>query len=198
MFKNFHILGFLLSSHAIYMPDVSEEDLQSALNLLSSGVTDPICDITKFNRRMGAIWEIFEMLTISRSGRFEITETLFSEAVMVENPQNSQNSKRKKIRGEERKRKEKKLTTEQGAVVVQKSVIVEEAVIVQEDNEEIVKVGSKEAEETEEMSKASSDKKERHAGKKAGDVQLQTPISKSRSQCQPGIFGISKSRSKVI
>jgi len=47
--------GFLLSSHAIYMPDVSEEDLQSALNLLSSGVTDPIYDITKFNRRMGAI-----------------------------------------------------------------------------------------------------------------------------------------------
>ena len=191
MFKNFHILGFLLSSHAIYMPDVSEEDLQSALNLLSSGVTDPIYDITKFNRRMGAIWEIFEMLTISRSGRFEITETLISEAVMVENPQNSQNSKRKKIRGEERKRKEKKLTTEQGAVVVQKSVIIEEAVTVQEDNEEIVKVGSKEAEETEEMSKASSDKKERpankekHAGKKAGDVKKaedkkKTPANKEK------------------
>ena len=180
-----------MSSHAIYMPDVSEEDLQSALNLLSSGVTDPIYDITKFNRRMGAIWEIFEMLTISRSGRFEITETLISEAVMVENPQNSQNSKRKKIRGEERKRKEKKLTTEQGAVVVQKSVIIEEAVTVQEDNEEIVKVGSKEAEETEEMSKASSDKKERpankekHAGKKAGDVKKaedkkKTPANKEK------------------
>ena len=106
---------------------------------------------------MGAIWEIFEMLTVSRSGRFEMGET-----VMVENPQNSQNSKRKKIRGEERKRKEKKLTTEQGAVVVQKSVIIEEAVTVQEDNEEIVKVGSKAAEE---MSKASSDKKERPANK---------------------------------
>ena len=36
------------------MPDVSEKDLQSALNLLSSGVTDPICDLAKFNRRMGA------------------------------------------------------------------------------------------------------------------------------------------------
>ena len=43
-----------MSSHAIYMPDVSEEDLKSALNLVSSGVTDPIYDITKFNRRMGA------------------------------------------------------------------------------------------------------------------------------------------------
>ena len=36
------------------MPDVSEEDLKSALNLLSSGVSDPICDLQEFNRRMGA------------------------------------------------------------------------------------------------------------------------------------------------
>ena len=125
------------------------------------------------NTLMGAIWEIFEMLTVSRSGRFEMAET-----VMIENPQNSQNSKRRKIRCKERKRKVKNLTTEEGTVLVQESVMIEEALTVQEDNEESAKVGLKEADKTKEMStanNASADKKktpankEKLAGNKAGD-----------------------------
>ena len=43
-----------MSSQSIYMPDVSEEDLKSALNLLSSGVTDPVSGLQELNRKMGA------------------------------------------------------------------------------------------------------------------------------------------------
>ena len=139
---------------------------------------------------MGAMWEIFEMLTVSRSGRFEMTETHISEAVMVENPQNSQNSKRKKIRCEERKRKVKKLTTEEGTVFFQESVIIEEALTVQEDNDESAKVGLKEADKTKEMStvnNASADKKktpankEKLAGKKAGDGKNAGDVNKAEA-----------------
>ena len=52
-------------------------DVASALQLLATGLTNPIQGLANFNRQMGAIWEIFNLLgvQINMSGGFEVTET---------------------------------------------------------------------------------------------------------------------------
>ena len=52
--------------------------MASALQLLATGLTDPIRGLSEFNKKMGAIWEIFDLLgvQINMSGGFEVTETV--------------------------------------------------------------------------------------------------------------------------
>ena len=52
-------------------------DVTSALQLLATGGIGPIKGLANFNRQMGAIWEIFDLLgvQIETSGGFEVTET---------------------------------------------------------------------------------------------------------------------------
>ena len=54
--------------------------MTSALQLLATGLTNPIRGLSKFNNKMGAIWEIFDLLgvQINKSGDFEVTETVLA------------------------------------------------------------------------------------------------------------------------
>ena len=97
--------------------------MASALQLLATGLTDPIRGLSKFNKKMGAIWEIFDLLgvQINKSGDFEVTETVVAgkpeiakvpmEKVDKETKiqtrkqkKRSHNEKNKKKRRDERKR----------------------------------------------------------------------------------------------
>ena len=53
-------------------------DVISALQLLATGLTNPIQGLANFNCKMGAIWEVFDLLgvQINMSGGFEVTETV--------------------------------------------------------------------------------------------------------------------------
>jgi len=70
--------GPLSSAYSLHLPDVKGSDVTSALQLLATGLTNPIQGLANFNRQMGAIWEIFDLLgvQINMSGGFEITETV--------------------------------------------------------------------------------------------------------------------------
>ena len=52
-------------------------DVTSALQLLAAGRIDPIRGLGNFNKKMGAIWEIFDLLgvEIETSGGFTVTES---------------------------------------------------------------------------------------------------------------------------
>ena len=54
------------------------EDVASALQLLATGKTDPIRGLTKFNKKMAAIWEVFELLGVQIDMRrgFQVTESV--------------------------------------------------------------------------------------------------------------------------
>jgi len=70
--------GPLSSAYSLHLPDVKGSDVTSALHLLATGLTNPIQGLANFNRQMGAIWEIFDLLgvQINMSGGFEVTETV--------------------------------------------------------------------------------------------------------------------------
>ena len=62
-------------------------DVTSALQLLATGLTNPIQGLANFNSKMGAIWEIFDLLgvQINMSGGFEVTETVATVKPGVDN-----------------------------------------------------------------------------------------------------------------
>ena len=62
-------------------------DVTSALQLLATGLTNPIQGLANFNSKMGAIWEIFDLLgvQINMSGGFEVTETVATARPGVNN-----------------------------------------------------------------------------------------------------------------
>jgi len=69
--------GPLCTAYSVLLPDVNVEDVASALQLLATGKTDPIRGLTKFNKKMAAIWEVFELLGVQIDMRrgFQVTES---------------------------------------------------------------------------------------------------------------------------
>jgi len=84
--------GPLCTAYSVLLPDVNVEDVASALQLLATGKTDPIRGLTKFNKKMAAIWEVFELLGVQIDMRrgFQVTESVGTKLIESHNaPENS-------------------------------------------------------------------------------------------------------------
>jgi len=84
--------GPLCTAYSVLLPDVNDEDVASALQLLATGKTDPIRGLTKFNKKMAAIWEVFELLGVQIDMRrgFQVTESVGTKLLESQSaPENS-------------------------------------------------------------------------------------------------------------